>query len=80
MLKDLLLQKIIIQFCGSGLHTHSYSFNGPALLLAEDADGLLQCILTLLNIGHLLLTVPILLLNMRTLQQRYTIHVNGFPK
>lgn len=46
--------------------THSHSFNGPAVLFTEDADGLLQCILTLLHIRHLLLVVPLLLFNTST--------------
>ncbi|TNN86458.1 hypothetical protein EYF80_003228 [Liparis tanakae] len=33
--------------------THGYSFDGPAVLFAEDADGLLQCILSLLQIDSL---------------------------
>lgn len=61
--------RVIILLFVSRLDTHSHNFNGPAILFAEDADGLLQCILTLLHIGHLLLAVPFLLLDPRTLKQ-----------
>lgn len=54
----------------SCLYTHSHSFNGPAVLFAEDADCLLQCILTLLHIRHLRLAVALHLSDTRTLKQR----------
>lgn len=60
--------------------THSYGFHCPPILLAEDADGLLQCILTLLHVRYLFLTVPfLLLLDPRTLNEVPTKLKRNYP-
>lgn len=53
--------------------THSYSFHRPAVLFAEDADGFLQCILSLLHIGHFFLIVHFLLPNPRALSRKHVL-------
>ena len=43
--------------------THSDDLRGPAVLMVQDADGLLQCLLPLLHVAHLLVAVAPLLLD-----------------
>lgn len=69
------LTRIILNslFCWedlSDLNTHGHGLNGPAVLLAEYADGLLQCFFTLFHVRLFLLAVSLLLFNSRTLTQR----------